>query len=366
MTTAEAPTTAEWGGHDALTADGRIVRIRPATASDAAALRDLYERVSDRSIYLRFFYTPGPDRIDQEVRRLVRPAAIDHLALVAVEGDALIGMASYERCGTGVDAEFAVLVADTEHGRGVGTLLLEDLIQRARRHGIRELRGDVLMDNAPMMRVAHDLTPTVSSHLASGIAEVRVSTAVDEATLAASDMRERHAERQALRAVLAPASIAVVGAGRSPGGVGHEVLINLIDHGFTGPVYPVNPHATEVGGRPAYRRLIDLPDRVDLAVIAVPAGAVADVLADAAAAGVRAVVVLTAGLGEAGDDGRTIQSQLVDFARCHDIRLVGPNCLGVINTDPSVRLAATFSTTVPPAGGLAVASQSGAVGIAVL
>jgi acyl-CoA synthetase (NDP forming)/GNAT superfamily N-acetyltransferase len=368
MTTIEATTPADLTGHDALTADGHIVRIRPATAGDEAALRDLYEQASDQNLYLRFF-SYGRSQIEQEVRRLVRPPAPDHLTLVAAVADALVGVASYERSGTAPNAEFAVLVADTAHGRGIGTLLIEDMCRRARCHGIQELRGEVLIDNASMLRVARDLIPGASglaSHIESGVADVRIPTTADEAALAAVDLRERHAERQALRPLLAPASVAVVGAGREPGGVGHEVLTNLIEHGYTGTVYPINRHASEVADLPAYPRLAAVPGPVDLAVVAVPAAAVEDVLTDAAAAGVRAAVVLTSGLGESGDVGRAIQARLVHLARSHDIRLVGPNCLGVVNTDPAVRLAATFSTGVPEAGGLAVASQSGAVGIAVL
>jgi GNAT superfamily N-acetyltransferase len=247
MTTTEVIVPADLTGHDALTADGHIVRIRPATPGDQTVLRGLYEQASDRNLYLRFF-SYGRGQVEQEVRRLVRPPAPDHLTLVAVVGDALVGVASYERSGTAPDAEFAVLVADAAHGRGIGTLLIEDMCRRARCHGIQELRGEVLIHNASMLRVARDLTPGLASHLEAGVADVRIPTSSDEAALAAVDLRERHAERQALRALLAPASVAVVGAGRKPGGVGHEVLTNVVEHGYTGTVYPVNPHASGDSG----------------------------------------------------------------------------------------------------------------------
>jgi acyl-CoA synthetase (NDP forming) len=160
--------------------------------------------------------------------------------------------------------------------------------------------------------------------------------------------------------------VAVVGAGRTPGGVGHEILTGLVSFGFTGPVYPVNPHAAAVAGVPAYPSLLHLPGPAELVVIAVPAAQVAGVLADAAEAGARAAVVVTAGFSEAGSEGRAGQAELVRLARARGIRLVGPNCLGVVNTDPEIRLDASFAPEPPRRGGLAVASQSGAVGIAVL
>jgi acyl-CoA synthetase (NDP forming) len=354
----------DWG-HDALAADGRIVRIRAILHQDAQALRSLYENADDRSLYLRFF-APGHGQIDHEVRRLTRPEAPDHRVVGAFDDDRIVGVASYERMGGTPRAEFAVLVADGEHGRGIGTLLLEQLARQALADGVRELFGDVLPDNGPMMLVAHDLTPSLSAHLADGVVRVSVPTAVDDATLAVIDMRERSAERHALHPLLTPASIAVVGAGRHPGSVGHEVVRNLVEHGFTGDLYPINPHAAQIAGRPAYPSLAAVPGPVDLAVIAVPAPAVEAVIAEAGKAGVRGAVVLTAGFAETGPDGAAAQAALVRTARAHGIRLVGPNCLGVLNTDAATRMTATFATAVPPAGGLAVASQSGAVGIAVL
>jgi predicted CoA-binding protein/RimJ/RimL family protein N-acetyltransferase len=332
--------------HDALAADGRIVRIRPVDPQDGAALRALYDSSGDRSLYLRFFAS-GRGQIDQEVRRLTRSVAPDHWVVVALDADRLIAVASYERSDSGRYAEFAVLVADAEHGRGIGTLLLEQLVRQARLDGIRELSGDMLVDNGPMLRVARVLTPSMLVQANTGVMRVSLPTAVDDRAQALIDLRERSAERKALHPLLAPASIAVVGAGRKPGGVGHEVLCNLLEHGFTGPVYPVNPHADEVVRRRAYPNLAALPHPVDLAVIAVPAAAVGAVLTDAGSARVGAAVVLSAGFAEAGPDGTTAQASLLRTARAHGIRLVGPNCLGVLNTDPAVRMAATFATAAP-------------------
>jgi acyl-CoA synthetase (NDP forming) len=278
----------------------------------------------------------------------------------------MVGVASYERLGSSDRAEFAVLVADDWHGRGVGTLLLEELVTHARRHGVEEIVGDVLASNSGMLRVLHGLVPDARVRYDAGVMRVSIPTNPDDMALAELELRERTAERHSLRSLLTPATVAVVGAGREPGGVGHEVLRSLIDGGYTGRLYAINPHTTEIARCPAYPKVSALPEPVDLVVVAVPVDALEEVVADAGAAGARTAVVLTAGLAETGPAGREIQERLVRTAREYGMRLVGPNCLGALNTDPRVGLAATFAACAPPPGGLAVASQSGAVGIAIL
>jgi acyl-CoA synthetase (NDP forming)/GNAT superfamily N-acetyltransferase len=360
VATPAAPTT----GHDALAADGRIVHLRPVRPEDRDALRELYLSVSDESRHFRFF-SFGTGQVDIEVERLVRPGGTDHFAVVALDRERLVGAASYERLGESDRAEFAVLVADDYHGRGVGTLLLEELSGQARRTGIREIVGDVLASNAGMLRVVTGFAPDALIRYDSGVMHVCLPTDPDELALSALDLRERTAERHSLRPLLAPASVAVAGAGRTPGGIGHEVLRSLAEN-FTGRLYAVNPNAEEVAGVRCYSSVSALPEPVDLVVVAVPAEAVNSVLADAGSAGARTAVVLTSGLGENGPHGRAMQAEVLRTARANGIRLVGPNCLGVINADPQVRLAGTFAGPLPGSGGLAVASQSGAVGIAIL
>ena len=243
---------------------------------------------------------------------------------------------------------------------------VEHLAARARRRGISKLIGEVLPDNIDMLRTARDLNAHAWSRFGDGIVDVGLDTSSDDTAAQAADLRNRTAERASLRALLAPASVAVVGAGHRPGSVGHETLRGLREHGFTGPLYAVNRSGAPVAGAASHRSVKELPPPVELLVIAVPADQVAQVLADGATVGVRAAVILSAGFGEDGPDGRRRQEELVRFARQHGIRLVGPNCLGVINTDPNVRLDASFAPHMPFPGGLAVAAQSGAVGIALL
>ncbi|AGL16958.1 GNAT family N-acetyltransferase [Actinoplanes sp. N902-109] len=352
---------------DALASDGGIVTIRPVRPADRPALAGLYASATPESLRLRFFALPSPATLDAEVARLCEPETDDHVAMLATEGTALVGVASCERTVPEERAaEFSVFVADAHRGRGIGTLLLEHLAARVRRHGVDELVGEVLPDNRAMLKVARDLSRHAWSHFDSGIMDVGLPVDDAEAAEQAVDVRDRTAERASLRALLAPASVAVAGAGHRPGGVGHETVRGLREYGFTGALYAVNRSGTAVAGVPAWRSVRDLPAPVDLLVVAVPADQVAGVLTDAAHVGVRAAVVLSAGFGEAGAEGRRRQCELVRIARAHGIRLVGPNCLGVINTDPGVRLDAGFAPHVPPAGGLAVAAQSGAVGIALL
>ncbi|MEQ4303542.1 GNAT family N-acetyltransferase [Plantactinospora sp. B6F1] len=354
-------------GVDALAIDGGIVRIRAVMPQDRDRLTELYRRSSPESLRMRFFALPGERAIAAEVDRLCRPPApAEHGAVLAETAGQLAGVASYEAGGGGSGAEFAVFVADGQRDRGIGTLLLEHLRTVAGAAGVTELRGDVLPTNAAMLQVAADLTGRAGSRTDDAVLAVDLPTEVSEEELGAADARDRVAARASLRPLLEPRSVAVVGAGRTPGGIGHETLRSLIRYGFTGPVHPVNPQATEICGLPAYPSLSALPEPVDLAVVAVPASAVVDTIRDAAAAGVRAAVVLTSGLGESGAAGRQVQRELVEVARTHGIRLVGPNCIGLLNSNPQVRLAATFAPVLPPAGGLAVASQSGAVGIALL
>jgi acetyl coenzyme A synthetase (ADP forming)-like protein len=169
-----------------------------------------------------------------------------------------------------------------------------------------------------------------------------------------------------LEAVFRPRSIAVIGASRTRGSIGAAIFHNLIERGFEGPVFPVHPHAAAVGSVKAYPTIADVPGDIDLAVIVVPAARALEVLEACGAKGVRAAVVISAGFKESGPEGRAREQALLECARGHGMRLIGPNCLGVLNTEPAVSLDATFAPTFPPHGGVAFSSQSGALGLAIL
>jgi acyl-CoA synthetase (NDP forming)/RimJ/RimL family protein N-acetyltransferase len=348
----------------ALLIDGRVVRIRAVLPTDRAGLLELNARTSDRSIYLRFFIA-SRHAADHYVDLLARPAAADHAALLVELDGQLIGVAGFERLDDD-RAEVALMVGDDFQHEGVGTLLLEELAAVARQRGIVRFTAEVLTENVTMIRAFGSLGYPVRSRIADGVSTVELDLQPTETVLAAIDVREWVAGSASLRPLLEPASVVVVGAGAKDHSVGREVLRNLQLAGFRGELFVVNPHHPEVLGVPSVARAEQLPIAPDLAVIAVPAAQVVDAVADCGRRGVRAAVVVSSGFGELGPTGRNQQDRLVGVARRYGMRLVGPNCLGLINTDPAVRLNATFAPLDVPAGGLALASQSGALGIAVL
>ncbi|GAA2244337.1 MULTISPECIES: bifunctional acetate--CoA ligase family protein/GNAT family N-acetyltransferase [Kitasatospora] len=347
---------------EALLADGTTVSIRPLGPSDHAAVLGLHaERMSDDSRRLRFF---GASRRAPQLaaERLSGPPRPELLALGAWAGGELVGEADCETVpGHPEAAELALAVADDWHHRGVATLLLEHLVHAARQNGIHTFEADTLADNRAVHRVFSDLGLPVRRRFEQG--EVRVHVPLDEADehyREAVDERGRSADVASLAALLRPASVTVVGASRRPGSVGQSVLLKIRQAGFTGELWAVNPYAAEIAGERAYPSPSTLPGTPDLAVLAVPPIAVASAAEECGRAGVRALVVLTSGLD--ADAAR----QLMHVCRRHSMRLVGPNSLGIAQTDPAIRLDAEFGGAFPLPGTAGVAVQSGGVGIALL
>lgn len=345
---------------DVLLADGSIATICPLGPQHLDGVRALHERVSPDNLRLRFMSAGGRATASKYVEHLRQ--ADDVLALVVLRDGVVVALGTAEPI-SDRSAEIALLVDDGMHGLGIGTLLLEHLAAAARRRGVTEFSAEVLVDNHAMLKVLADAGFRERRTTANGCAEVVLDTALSAEAQAAADRREDQAESRSLRPLLRSQSVAVVGARRDGTGIGAAVLSSIRDGGFTGSVHVVHPVAAQVCGLPASASLTALGHRVDLVVVAVPADQVLDVVADAASAGARALVVLSSGFGEIGDAGEQRQAELLDLARTHGMRVVGPNCLGVLDNVPSVRLNATFARIVPPAGGLAVASQSGGLGI---
>lgn len=346
---------------DVLLSDGRVAEIRTLRPGDGAALHDLHERVSDRSLWLRFF-TSG---------RAPAHAYVDHvlsspgtLSLVACVGERMVALATAEPMGEAV-REVAFLVDDRFRGRGVGTLLLEHLAALARDQGVLTFQALVLAENDRMLDVFTDAGFRVVRTREAGECDVLLDISVTARAQAAADAREFDAEARSLAPLLAPGSVAVYGARRDGSGIGAAVVAAIVRGGFPGRAVVVHPEATELGGLPAVPVLAVGPP-VDLAVIAVRADRVAAALADAAAGGVRAAVVISSGFAELGEEGARLQRELGLWARRHGVRVVGPNCLGVLDNRTGATLNATFGLRVPPPGGVAVASQSGGVGIALM
>jgi acetyl coenzyme A synthetase (ADP forming)-like protein len=350
---------------DVVSADGRTVRIRPIRPDDDERVLRLYERLSPESMYLRFF-SPVPAAMAHQTERLTQVDQDQHVAIVAEHGDDLVAMARYDREPPGDTAEVAFVVDDAHQGRGLGTLLLEHLAAIGRGQGIRRFVATTLPQNRRMLEVFRDAGYEVTSHFEQGTFEVSFSIGATEASLAAQLDREHRAEGRSVAELLTPSSIAVIGAGRRRGTIGHEILRNLLAGGFTGAVYPVNANAHSVAGVRAYPTIGDVPEEVDLAVVTVPAADVPDTVRQCAAKAVRGLVIVSAGFAETGGDQAQVEHELVELARRHGMRVVGPNCMGVINTNPMVGMNATFAPFVPTAGRIAFSSQSGGLGIELL
>jgi len=349
---------------DVLLADGRPAHIRPARPEDREQLRAFHARLSKETVYFRYF-SAKPRLTDPWLDAFTQVDPPRHLVLFAFAGDELIGMASYDRLGDTDTADVAFVVDDVHQGRGVGTLLLEHLASIAREHGIHGFVADTLVRNDAMLGVFRDSGLTNQRTLEHGIVHVTFPIDSDESSTARIEEREHLAESVSIARLLAPRSVAVVGAGRKAG-VGRMILDGLIAGGFRGTLYPVNRHADRVADLPAVARLSDIADDVDLVVAAVPAPGVADVVRDAARVHARGVVVISAGFAESGPEGVARERELLALARQGGMRLVGPNCLGVVNTAEEVSLNATFAPALPRRGGIGFLSQSGALGVALL
>ncbi|WP_431933210.1 GNAT family N-acetyltransferase [Nonomuraea jabiensis] len=343
-------------GYDVLLRDGDIAHVRPLRPTDREALHELVDRSSERSAYLRFF-TGGRGTAHAYVDRITGEE-YGGRALVAALRGRLVAVAEYIPIDDG-RADLGILLDDAVHGHGLGTLLLEHAAVHAAEHGVRELVADVLAENRPMIRVLRDLGLDVAQRFEGDTLHVTIAAEPTPRLMAAIEARDHEAERASLARVLAPRSVAVIGASRREHAVGHKVLRNLVDGGFCGPIHPVNPNASEIAGLACHAKV---PDGVDLAVVAVPARHVLEVARDCAAAGVAGLVVLTSGFAEAGQPGA--ESELLQLCRTAGMRLIGPNCLGVVNT--GAWLNASFLPHRPVRGCVALMSQSGAVGAALL
>ncbi|MGP3774774.1 bifunctional acetate--CoA ligase family protein/GNAT family N-acetyltransferase [Streptomyces sp. SDT5-1] len=364
---------------DVVLRDGGTARIRPITTADAEHLTSFYEQVSDESKYYRFF-APYPRLSAKDVHRFTHHDYVDRVGLAATVGGEFIATVRYDRINEhgmpatapADEAEVAFLVQDAHQGRGVASALLEHIAAVARERGIRRFAAEVLPANTKMIKVFRDAGYTQKRSFEDGVVRLEFDIEPTEASLAVQHAREQRAEARSVQRLLAPGSVAVIGVGRAPGGVGRSVLDNLRDAGFTGRLYAVNQafedDLTEIDGVPAHRsvRDIDAAEPVDLAVVAVPAPDVPEVVAECGERGVQGLVVVSAGYAETGAEGRERQRALVRQARSYGMRIVGPNAFGIVNTSPDVRLNASLAPEMPRPGRIGLFAQSGAIGIALL
>ncbi|MEU3859369.1 GNAT family N-acetyltransferase [Streptomyces sp. NPDC028722] len=362
---------------DVVLRDGGTARIRPITVDDADRLVSFYEQVSDESKYYRFF-APYPRLSAKDVHRFTHHDFVDRVGLAATIGGEFIATVRYDRIGAdgmpasgaADEAEVAFLVQDAHQGRGVASALLEHVAAVARERGIRRFAAEVLPANSRMIKVFTDAGYTQKRSFEDGVVRLEFGLEPTDRSLAVQRAREQRAEARSVRRLLAPGSVAVVGVGRAPGGVGRSVLGNIRDAGFPGRLHAVNTafpeDPGEVDGVPAYRSVRDIEGPVDLAVVAVPAEHVPAVVAECGEHGVQGLVVLSAGYAESGPGGRERQRALVRAARAYGMRIIGPNAFGIINTAADVRLNASLAPEMPRPGRIGMFAQSGAIGIALL
>jgi acyl-CoA synthetase (NDP forming)/GNAT superfamily N-acetyltransferase len=357
---------AESLSYDALLSDGTTVHIRAISPHDEDRLVRFHSGLSPESIYMRFFSAHAQLR-PEEIRRFTHVDGRERMALVATVWDDFVGVARYDRLAAdSEEAEVAFVVTDSFQGRGLGTLLLEHLAAYARTQGLTRFRAETLWQNTPMQHVFRNAGFRTRSTFADGVVEVFMEIAPTEEFMESVDRREERAELNSLGHVLRPRTIAVIGAGPAPGGVGQQLFRHLVEGGFTGAVYPVHPDADRVAGHRAYQSVGDVPESLDLAVLAVPPTEVLDVIDQCAAKGVQALVLVADGAAVVGGYMGPDRDQILARARPAGMRVVGPNCVGVINAHPSVSLNATLAPVGPEPGRVAFASQSGGIGIAVL
>ncbi|MBT2407915.1 MULTISPECIES: GNAT family N-acetyltransferase [unclassified Streptomyces] len=376
MTTASDPSyPAHWEA-DVVLRDGGTARIRPITTEDAERLVSFYEQVSDESKYYRFF-APYPRLSDRDVHRFTHHDYVDRVGLAATIGGEFIGTVRYDRIGAdgrpasgpADEAEVAFLVQDAHQGRGVASALLEHIGAVARERGIRRFAAEVLPANSKMIKVFTDAGYQQRRSFEDGAVRLTLDLEPTAESLAVQRAREQRAEARSVQRLLAPGSVAVIGVSRSGAGMGAAALRNLRDSGFHGHLYAVNEavSADLLDGVRAYRALRDIGAPVDLAVVAVPAERVPEVVAACGEHGVQGLVVLSAGYGESGPEGLDRQRELVRQVRSYGIRLIGPNAFGVINTAPEVELNASLAPApAPDRGRIGLFTQSGAIGIALL
>ncbi len=358
---------------DVLLRDGRTAHIRPIRTDDADLLVDFYDRVSDQSKYYRFF-SPMPHLSERDIARFTHVDHVRRVAFVVMLSGRMIALGSYE--GRPIDgdvtaeptalAEVAFLVEDAQQGRGIGQLLLEHLAQAGRERGIERFVAEVLPDNHRMIQTFRDAGYRLVSGYEDGVIILEFPIEPTDTAIGVMAGREHRAEAASIESFFNPRSVAVIGASRRQDTVGQALVRNLVLGDYTGRVYVVNPTAKAVSGLPAYSTVADIPGDVDVAVVAVPAESVQDVVLDCAAKGVRGLIIISSGFAEIGEEGRQRQRRLVGLSRSYGLRVIGPNALGIINTDPRVSLNASLSSQKPARGRAGFFCQSGALGTAIL
>ncbi|MGD8496171.1 MAG: GNAT family N-acetyltransferase [Gemmatimonadales bacterium] len=353
---------------DIVLRDGSTLRVRQVRADDTDALRTFLAGLTPESLSRRFGGSLSGEALDRRARELAGAEGVDGaFALVATAGPEarVVGHAVYVPTRP-EHAEVAFVVAEDTQGQGVATTLLGHLARAACQRGIAVFEASVRPANHAMLRVFQDSGFALRIRPEPDEIRLEFPTELTDAAAEAFERRDWTAAVSAVQTFLHPSSVAVIGASRRRGTISGEVFHNLLEFGFEGPALPVNPRADVVQSVLAYPDVESVPGPVELAVIVVPAELVLDVARACGRKGVRALVVISAGFGETGEQGRERQRELMQICRSTGMRLIGPNCMGILNTHPEVRLNATFAPVPPSTGRVGFMSQSGALGLAVM
>lgn len=352
---------------DAVLKDGSTLHVRPVRPDDEVKLLQFLQGLSEESRAFRYFTGTTDAFLRKTAGIEARADFVKRVGLVASTGspEQLVGHAEFVALDTD-RAEVAFTIAEAYQGRGLGTIFLAQLAEIAAAAGIKLFEAYVLPANHRMVQMFRDSGFPTAVHVEAGELVATFPTSLTEAALERFQQRERVAAVNALQAFVRPLVIAVIGASRERGTISGELFHNLLTGGFPGPVYPVNPNAAVVQSVPAYPTVEAIPGPVDLVVITVPAEHVLDAAHECARKRVRAIVVISAGFAETGEEGRKRQDELLRICRAAGMRLIGPNCMGIINTDPVSPVNATFAPSKPAAGRLGFFSQSGALGLAII
>jgi acyl-CoA synthetase (NDP forming)/RimJ/RimL family protein N-acetyltransferase len=363
----EAPPYPKHWEADVLLRDGHVAHLRPIMADDERLLVEFYEQVSAESKYLRFF-APMPNLSQKDVIRFTHVDHRDRVAFVLTVANKMIAVGRFDRMTEkeGDEAEVAFLVQDAHQGRGIAQLLLEHLAQAGRERGIAKFVAEVLPENSRMIQIFREAGYHIAGGFEEGVMHLEFPIDFTDTSINVMSAREHRAEAASIERFFNARSIAVIGASRRQDTIGQTLVRNLVLGDYQGRVYVVNPAAESVAGMPAYDSVEDIPGSVDVALVVVPADSVHEVVLDCAAKGVHGLIVISSGFAETGEEGRVRQRRLVGLARSYGLRLIGPNCLGIINTAGDYSLNASLSPLMPPRGRAGFFCQSGALGVAIL
>lgn len=359
------PDPHDWS-FDAVLKDGGVVRVRPIEPTDGDALQDMVRHMGREALYNRFFRVKV-ELTEEEIEHFTKVDYESRMAFVAELDGEVVAVARYDAIDDDPSvAEVAFAVRDAHQGRGITTRLLQHLTAYARQTHIERFKAFVLAENYAMIRVFRNSGFVLTRDLDEGVYTVEFPTEESDESRAVQERNERQAVAASILPFFYPKSVAVIGASRDPRSIGGRLFANLVNGDFAGPVFPVNPSASVVRSVKAYPTVSDIPDDVDLAFLVVPASHVLQAATECAAKGVRSLVVISAGFSETGTEGAAMEEELLALTRSAGMRMIGPNCMGILNTDPAVSLDGQFGPIFPARGNVAMSSQSGALGLAIL